>query len=251
MTLDEVLAVATNYCKKLYPEEACGFILKTGDEFSFSPQENITVNDKKTNFTISTNALSQVFEEGTLYALLHSHTTYLTDFSTTDRTFQAKMGIPWVLIDITSPKRPNVKWLTREKEVLPLYGRKFLFGVYDCFTFVRDWYKEEFDIELNDYQRVDNFAKRGFEPYLDNYKREGFLEVPFNMLSYGDVLLLKLDDNAVSHAAVYVGDNLIAHHLTGRLSKKDFLGSYYKDRLVKVVRHKLKMGSAQDDNTAL
>ena len=36
-------------------------------------------------------------------------------------------------------------------------GRKFRFGVTDCYTMVRDFYKREFGIELRNYARYDKF----------------------------------------------------------------------------------------------
>lgn len=236
-TIEEVLTEAALYCQKNKPEESCGLILKRGFEHYFVPQENISLNNKQTSFAIDTNVIREAFASGDLYAVLHSHFSF-TGFSQTDIAFQKKMGVPWVLLDFTDTPY-SVKWLRTEKETKPLYGRDFLFGVYDCYTFVKDWYKQEMDIELSDYQRVDNFAKKGLEPYLENFESEGFLEVPISEMQRGDVLFLKLDSNRVSHAAVYVGNNLIGHHLTGKVSKTDVFGKFYRDRLVKVVRHSL------------
>ncbi|WP_346729217.1 NlpC/P60 family protein, partial [Enterobacter bugandensis] len=44
-----------------------------------------------------------------------------------------------------------------------------------------------------------------------------------------------------NHAAVYVGDNIILHHLFGHLSSRTPYGKYYRDRTVRVVRHKDRM----------
>ena len=36
-------------------------------------------------------------------------------------------------------------------------GRKFRFGVTDCYTMVRDFYKREFGIETRNYTRYDKY----------------------------------------------------------------------------------------------
>ena len=57
----------------------------------------------------------------------------------------------------------------------------------------------------------------------------------------GDVLLMHIGGPITAHAAVYVGDNLIGHHLKGRLSSKEILSDYYKRRITRIIRHRSKL----------
>ena len=78
----------------------------------------------------------------------------------------------------------------------------------------------------------------GFELlYVDNFHREGFRRIPFEELKYGDALLMQLGSRLPNHAAIYIGDQQILHHIQGRLSSRDVLGSYYVKNTAMVLRH--------------
>jgi NlpC/P60 family. len=49
---------------------------------------------------------------------------------------------------------------------------------------------------------------------------------------------MKLNSSVTNHAALYVGDNLILHHAYGQLSSRTPYGKYFRDRTVRIVRHK-------------
>jgi cell wall-associated NlpC family hydrolase len=56
-------------------------------------------------------------------------------------------------------------------------------------------------------------------------------------LQYGDALLMQLGSNLPNHAAIYIDDQQILHHIQGRLSSRDVLGSYYTKNTAMVLRH--------------
>jgi cell wall-associated NlpC family hydrolase len=56
-------------------------------------------------------------------------------------------------------------------------------------------------------------------------------------LQYGDAILMQLASPLPNHAAVYLGDQLILHHLQGRLSSRDLYGGYYLKSTARVLRH--------------
>ena len=95
----------------------------------------------------------------------------------------------------------------------------------------------EFGLQLSDYNRRDKFWERGENLYLDNFHREGFHKVQFDELQYGDALLMQLDSKLPNHAAIYLGDQQILHHIQGRLSSRDVLGGYYIKSTAMVLRH--------------
>jgi cell wall-associated NlpC family hydrolase len=61
--------------------------------------------------------------------------------------------------------------------------------------------------------------------------------VPFEELQYGDALLMHLEASLPNHAAIYVGDQQILHHVQGRLSSRDILGGYWLKAVAMAVRH--------------
>jgi len=227
----------TAYCKSVFPEEACGVITVSEGNYKFHPCPNVSLEDKTGNFTIHPLDFAKAADSGEVVAVVHSHTQHPTVFSNIDRAYQRKQGIPWLLIGLMNENVETV-WLEGSKEVLPLYGRNYVWHVTDCYSFVRDWYKSEMGIALPDFQRKENFWKDGQEIYLDNFEQAGFVEVPAHTMQYGDVLLMQLAGNITSHGAIYLGNNVIGHHLPKRLSSKDVLGQFYIQRITKVVRHK-------------
>jgi cell wall-associated NlpC family hydrolase len=101
----------------------------------------------------------------------------------------------------------------------------------------QDWYGREFGLQLSDYQRRDKFWERDENLYLDNFHREGFHKVAFAELQYGDALLMELGSSLPNHAAIYIGNQQILHHVQGRLSSRDVLGGYYIKSTAMALRH--------------
>ena len=106
---------------------------------------------------------------------------------------------------------------------------------------MRDWFRSERGVLLPNFARFDDWWKRGENLYLDNFSRVGFEVVNFadlrNLLP-GDCFLMQVASPVPNHAAVYLGDGLILHHLQGRLSSRDVYGGYWQ----KVTTHVLRYG---------
>jgi cell wall-associated NlpC family hydrolase len=72
--------------------------------------------------------------------------------------------------------------------------------------------------------------------YLDNAEAWGFYRV-FD-LKVGDVILIQVHANVPNHAAIYIGNEKIMHHVAGRLSKTDPYGGYWLKHSHSIYRHK-------------
>lgn len=228
------------YCKSKYPEEACGLVIIFKGKYKWIPCENVAY-DKKLFFAISPLDFANAEDMGKVSCVVHSHTNGNTNFTESDMDYQSSQGIPWMLCVVNGDdEEPEIKWLCKPKKELPLFGREYIWHISDCFSFVRDWYKQELGIVIPDFYRQENFWEKGQELYLDNLDSAGFVrDIPFRDIRYGDVILFKLTGTAITtHAGVYVGGNRIAHHLKGRLSSYDILGQYYKDKISTIVRHR-------------
>jgi cell wall-associated NlpC family hydrolase len=73
---------------------------------------------------------------------------------------------------------------------------------------------------------------------MELYEQAGFREVSFKSMQRGDALLMSIGKTAgLNHVAVYMGDQYVLHHMTGRLSSRDLLGDWLLKCTGKVLRH--------------
>lgn len=215
-----------------YPREACGLIV--GD--IYIPIDNMSARPDD-GFVMCPIQLSEALERFEPTAIFHSHPDDTARPSQHDlaRIDRADTPLPWVImswpeydITITYPQAPA-----------KLIGREFVHGVQDCYTLIQDFYSAKLGITLSQYHRDDEWWEKGQDLYLDNYKDEGFYEVPLSDIQYGDFILMQVESNTVNHAAIYIGDGQILHHIYGRLSKRGIYGGYWLDRTRRILRHKL------------
>ena len=64
----------------------------------------------------------------------------------------------------------------------------------------------------------------------------------------GDIIMMRVQAPVTNHAAVYLGDNIILHHMFGHLSSRTPYGKYYRDRTVRVVRDKELVNAENTDS---
>jgi proteasome lid subunit RPN8/RPN11 len=215
------------------PRECCGLIAVVKGRRRYFPCQNIATTPDE-HFVLSGEDYERVEDQGEIVAIVHSHPATNPAPSQADRVACQKSGLPWVIVN---PKTEAWGDCKPDNFELPYVGREFVFGVVDCYSLVRDWYGKEFGLQLNDYERRDLFWERGENLYVDNFHREGFRKIPFEELQYGDALLMQLGSKLPNHAAIYIDDQQILHHIQGRLSSRDVLGSYYTKNTAMVLRH--------------
>jgi len=104
----------------------------------------------------------------------------------------------------------------------PLLGRQWVWGVSDCWSLVRDWYKEEKNIELKDWDRPTTPEEFLLNPLFETCAwRTGFRELrPDEKLINGDALLMSIGSTGLNHVAIFL-DGDVLHHLTDRLSCRE------------------------------
>lgn len=98
----------------------------------------------------------------------------------------------------------------------------------------------EWGLELPNPDRPDDWWNDGHSDlYTDNYRAAGFEPVGGDM-QRGDLILMQIrsKNQVPNHAAVYLGDGLILHHLYGRLSSRDVWGGYWRECHRMTLRHK-------------
>ena len=221
------------HAKEESPKECCGLIIVRKGRKRYKRCKNVSDVPKET-FVLAINDYVKAEEEGEIVAVVHSHPFERPEPSIGDKVACEKSNLPWIIVNPTIEE-----WGYCEPSgfELPLVGREFNFGIVDCYSLVRDYFKQELNIEIRDYFREDKFWEKGNSLYEDNYDKEGFRKVPFNEIQKHDVLLIHLEANLPNHAAVYLGDQQILHHVQGRLSSRDILGEYYIKNTAFVARH--------------
>lgn len=120
-----------------------------------------------------------------------------------------------------------------------LVGIPFELGVRDCYALARDFYRDNFDLELTDYARPHDFAEKKLDIFGDLYRQEGFklLDVHPRDQKIGDGLLLAVGSTFANHCAVYIGDNKILHQVHGRFSEVSFYKGLWRNSSIAVLRH--------------
>lgn len=116
-----------------------------------------------------------------------------------------------------------------------LLGRQWDYGVNDCFSLVREWYKLQ-GIELPEFARPEELEVCD-SIFLQNAEAIGFKQVALERRSPGDVLVMKLGTRTPMHAAILLPDERILHQRQNSLSAIEPLRRYYVERIAAVFRY--------------
>jgi len=230
---DSVKLEILEHAKRSFPQEACGLVAIVKGRKKYFECKNLAETSDE-HFILDSQDYQAVEEKGEIFAVIHSHPKTNAEPSQADRVACEKSGLPWFIVN---PQTEQWAYCEPVGLELPYVGREFVFGVVDCYSLCRDWYKKEFGLNLTDYERRDQFWLRGENLYLDNFAKEGFYRIPFKEVQYGDLILMNLQSPLPNHGAIYLGDQLILHHVQGRLSSRDVYGGYYAKSTTCVVRH--------------
>ncbi|OBX01809.1 hypothetical protein QV06_11345 [Gallibacterium genomosp. 3] len=231
--MDKHIKAAIQHAKECYPHESCGFFIIKNGRKKYIACENLA-KDGLDEFVIGVEDYEKAEKQGEIVTVVHSHPDSDCLPSVTDIDAHAVSGYEWLIIGVnqdeielhTMPAVTNIKLL---------FGRKFIHGLTDCYAFIRDYYKQELEIDLPDFTRLDGWWNEGGNLYLENFAKAGFVEV--EDLQENDVILMTISAPVPNHGAVYLGDGVIGQHLYGRLSSKDIYGQYYRNRTTHILRY--------------
>lgn len=227
MTINENIL---EHAKECFPHECCGLIVIIKGRRKYIKCRNIAAG---LQFTISPEDYAAAEDKGVIDAIVHSHPNLSPMPSPSDLIGCEQTGLRWIICSY-----PNGDFYEFKPTgyVMPLYGREFQHGTVDCYTFIRDYYKQELSIDLPNYQRSDNWWLSGENLYLDYIDDAGFYQV--DDLQENDMIYMTVGSKVPNHGAVYLGNDRIGHHQTGRLSSVDLYGGWYKKITTHIMRHK-------------
>jgi len=232
MFANDVIQAAMDHARVEYPKESCG-IVSGGFYYEM---ENIAI-DKQSDFEIdAAEYLTFELDRG-VDAVIHSHPDGVHCPTKADMEGQDASGVPWgiVPVDFGSPVRPFFWGDTLP--VAPLLGRQFRMGIYDCYSLVRDWYRQTHGIILPVGPRDPLWWERGENIIPENFAQAGFEEIDKLDIKEGDVIIGRVLGRVENHTGVYIGNGLILHHLYDRLSRREPLGPWMK-YVTRILRHK-------------
>lgn len=221
------------YLASEYPKEGCGLIINPKNP-AFIPCENVA-HDTTKNFQIARKIKDEF--QNKIVAVVHSHPEGLRCPSESDMRGQIEMKVPWGIARTIKNTSENLFWFGDQVEKPPILWRGFRHGTTDCYGLIRDWYLEQWEVELQEFPRSWNWWKT---PGIDLYST-GFSQAGFKRLSLeetpqiGDLCLMRIRSKVINHAGILIEDNLLLHHPGGdkefqpdKLSVKEPIGRWQK-----------------------
>lgn len=155
--------------------------------------------------------------------------------SKTDLITQQALDIPFGIIGTDGENVTDIVWWPDYDT--PIEGRRFIYGIWDCYGLVKKWYKDNRDMILTDVPRgfdddeIDSLSKSLLEDTLNFKEVERFRD-----MKIGDIICMGVGARKINHLAVYIGNGQIYHHMIHQIPKIDNY-SKYANFVIKHLRH--------------
>ena len=209
---------ALKHAKEQDPRESVGVLIVIKGKEQYYPCNNLSTYSQQC-FILDPEDYVKADALGEITAIVHSHPVTPPSPSQADKVSCEQSGLKW---HIVNPKTETWGYCEPTGYKPPLIGRQWVWGVTDCWSLVRDYYRENKNIILRDWERPtppEEFIKN---PMFEKCAADtGFVELrPEDKLQNGDLLFMSILANGLNHVAVFI-DGDVLHHLADRLSTKE------------------------------
>ena len=206
------------HAKEQDPKESVGLLLNVKGKQRYYPCNNLAISNYQC-FILDPEDYVKADKLGEIVAVVHSHPTTPPNPSQADKISCEDSNLPWYIVN---PKTEQWFYFEPSGYQAPILGRQWVWGITDCWSLVRDWYKKEKKIILKDYERPITPEEFLQKPLFEKYALEtGFRELSSTeKCENGDVLLMSILHPTLNHVALFFDGDVI-HHLTDRLSCRE------------------------------
>lgn len=205
-------------------EEICGFIYYTLKGVFIYPCVNVA-DDKSKHFIIAPEQFVECQKLGKICGIYHSHLEF-DEFSNEDIETSEEFLIPFYLYNVKTGFWGE--YMPMDYKV-PLIGRPFIWGLFDCYSLVKDFYRQELKIKLPDFESDGSFMTGKNNRINDNYPSMGFYK-NHDRLNFKkhDVIVFLPRFVGGGHLGIYMGGNNFLHHPLSGLSVTEPIGPWFR-----------------------
>lgn len=234
----EIKTEIIQHALSLPNQEICGYVLKD----KYYPAINVATNPSIDFQLDSESTLKVLKSKRSRPIIVHSHVNENKQLSVADVKASRSLNLPYLMLHL-----PSQEWHYYDpKAILPYEGREWSWTTANCYTLLQDYYKQEFQIKLDDFylETPTEFSDPNFNSYLLNIESQGFiLQHSECELKRGDFLLMKVGNLNPNHAAIVYSpeDNLILHHVVNHYSSTSTYGSRWRKATSHVYRHQTQL----------
>lgn len=212
------------------PNECCGFIYINKDTIKTFPCKNVSTEPQE-EFEVDMDEYFEATRQGVIVGIYHSGRDLA--FSESDIHHADEWPLP---LHLYSLKENTFKTYTPKTYGGDYLGRTFIWGHHDCYTLVKDYYRREYNLYLNDYDCDETYESSGKRDIIQNIEKEGFEKLKdISNIKAGDVLVFYTFGEY--HIAIYLGNNQFLHQLLKSQSRIDNLDELWAKRLKFALHH--------------
>lgn len=249
---NETIEAIRAHAAEAYPRESCGLVLIVKGRERYFPCTNAAQGTE--HFVLPAEEYAAAEEMGEIIAVVHSHPDAPARPSQADLVSCEASGLPWHIVRVDlidgTPTVGEMATFEPSGYKAPLVGRQFSHGVLDCYQLVVDWYAQERGITLPQFCRPDDWWNDGTSDlYNDGFPKAGFVRLPDGApLEVGDVILMQIraKNGVPNHAGIYLGNDMLLHHMHGRLSSRDIFSGWYREVTRCVIRYNSEHGKSEE-----